>query len=145
MINGPLPQPADWPKNAIFTSGIRRCRWKSSDRCSKRTPIECLADIPTVPRSRYNPQFNHDTLGNALCIHKIDYLALPALGDLRHLRKESPNTGWRDRGFAVTPIICNPANSRTGSTNSSCLACPSSGHLAEIGARISGVSASSWG
>jgi uncharacterized protein (DUF488 family) len=29
----------------------------------------------------------------------IDYVPLPALGGLRHARKDSPNTGWRNTSF----------------------------------------------
>jgi uncharacterized protein (DUF488 family) len=52
-----------------------------------------------VPRSRHNPQFNGDTLGHALKPENIDYIPLPALGGLRHARKDSPNTGWRNTSF----------------------------------------------
>jgi uncharacterized protein (DUF488 family) len=61
--------------------------------------IKCVADIRTVPRSRHNPQFNGDTLGNALHACNIDYVQLPELGGLRHARQDSPNTGWRNSSF----------------------------------------------
>jgi hypothetical protein len=61
--------------------------------------IARLADIRTLPRSRHNPQFNGDTLGISLRTVKIHYVALPALGGLRHARKDSPNTGWRNESF----------------------------------------------
>lgn len=61
--------------------------------------IKCVADIRTVPRSRHNPQFNGDTLDTALRAHNIDYVLLPALGGLRHARKDSLNTGWRNTSF----------------------------------------------
>jgi uncharacterized protein (DUF488 family) len=56
-----------------------------------------------VPRSRHNPQFNRETLPEALKSAGISYLHLPGLGGLRHAKKDSPNTGWRNasfRGFA---------------------------------------------
>lgn len=62
-----------------------------------------LADVRTVPRSRRNPQFNRETLPNALKPAGIDYVHLPGLGGLRHPRTDSPNAGWRNdsfRGFA---------------------------------------------
>jgi len=52
-----------------------------------------------VPRSRHNPQFNGDTLGQALRACKIDYVPMQALGGLRHARKDSANTGWRNTSF----------------------------------------------
>ncbi len=61
--------------------------------------IACLADIRTVPRSRHNPQFNGDALTRALRPENIDYVPLPALGGLRHARKDSLNTGWRNKSF----------------------------------------------
>jgi uncharacterized protein (DUF488 family) len=65
--------------------------------------VETLADVRTVPRSRHNPQFNRDTLPGRLAAAGIAYLHLPALGGLRHPRRDSNNTGWRNasfRGFA---------------------------------------------
>ncbi len=62
-----------------------------------------LLDVRTVPRSRFNPQFNKDTLPGALRAAGIAYDHLPALGGLRHPRADSPNTAWRNasfRGFA---------------------------------------------
>ncbi len=61
--------------------------------------IECLADIRSVPRSRHNPQFNADALASALSANEIEYIPLPALGGLRHPRKDSLNTGWRNESF----------------------------------------------
>lgn len=65
--------------------------------------VECVVDIRTIPRSRYNPQFNKDTLLAELAKMKIDYIHLEGLGGLRHTTADSPNTGWRNasfRGFA---------------------------------------------
>jgi len=60
-----------------------------------------LVDVRTIPRSRHNPQFNRDALAKSLA--PISYTHTPELGGLRHARKDSPNTGWRNlsfRGFA---------------------------------------------
>jgi uncharacterized protein (DUF488 family) len=65
--------------------------------------IQLLVDVRTVPRSRHNPQFNRDTLPASLQRAHIDYLHMPELGGLRHARKDSTNTAWRNlsfRGFA---------------------------------------------
>jgi uncharacterized protein (DUF488 family) len=61
--------------------------------------IDLLADVRTVPRSRHNPQFNRETLPGSLAAAGIDYLHMPALGGLRHPRKDSANTGWRNESF----------------------------------------------
>lgn len=58
-----------------------------------------LVDVRTVPRSRHNPQFNRDTLPEALQGAGIAYLHMPGLGGLRHPRADSPNTAWRNEGF----------------------------------------------
>jgi len=61
--------------------------------------VKRLVDVRTVPRSRHNPQFNKDSLPRQLEHHGISYLHLPALGGLRHPRKDSLNLGWRNTGF----------------------------------------------
>jgi uncharacterized protein (DUF488 family) len=69
----------------------------------KAHEIQLLVDVRTVPRSRHNPQFNRDTLPDSLRPAGIDYLHLSELGGLRHARKDSTNTAWRNlsfRGFA---------------------------------------------
>ena len=65
--------------------------------------VKRLLDVRTVPRSRRNPQFNRETLPDSLTQVKIRYTHLAELGGLRHPRRDSPNTGWRNssfRGFA---------------------------------------------
>ena len=65
--------------------------------------VKRLADVRTIPRSRHNPQFNHDTLPEVLRFAGIAYTHMEQLGGLRHARPDSPNTGWRNssfRGFA---------------------------------------------
>lgn len=61
--------------------------------------IAALVDIRTVPKSRHNPQFNRDALSESLPARGLDYRHLPALGGLRHTRKDSPNGGWRNASF----------------------------------------------
>lgn len=61
--------------------------------------IELLADIRTVPRSRKNPQYEQESLARFLVEHGIAYLHLRALGGLRHPKKDSTNTGWRNASF----------------------------------------------
>ncbi len=62
-----------------------------------------VIDIRTVSRSRHNPQFNRETLPEALDTAGISYLHISGLGGLRHPHPDSQNTGWRNssfRGFA---------------------------------------------
>jgi uncharacterized protein (DUF488 family) len=65
--------------------------------------VQALVDVRTVPRSRHNPQFNRDALPQTLQAAGIGYIHMPELGGLRHARRDSVNTGWRNasfRGFA---------------------------------------------
>ena len=65
--------------------------------------VKHLVDVRTIPRSRHNPQFNRETLPEALRLNGIAYSHMAALGGLRHARPDSPNTGWHNasfRGFA---------------------------------------------
>jgi uncharacterized protein (DUF488 family) len=61
--------------------------------------VGCLVDVRTMPRSRYNPQFNKEALAEALAAHEIAYEHIPGLGGLRHPLKDSLNTGWRNDSF----------------------------------------------
>ncbi len=61
--------------------------------------VELLVDVRTVPRSRHNPQFNRETLPDALRCVQIDYLHLGELGGLRKPRADSTNTAWRNLSF----------------------------------------------
>jgi len=61
--------------------------------------VHRLVDVRTVPRSRHNPQFNKDSLPQALERAGIAYTHMPALGGLRHPRKDSLNLGWQNEGF----------------------------------------------
>jgi uncharacterized protein (DUF488 family) len=61
--------------------------------------VDLLVDVRTVPKSRYNPQFNTEDLPAPLLRAGIEYIHMPGLGGLRHARKDSINTGWRNDGF----------------------------------------------
>jgi len=99
MTKKPSPQETQWPIGAVFTVGHSTLPIERFAAMLHAYGIECLADIRTVPRSRHNPQFNSEELGEALKKENIDYVLLQALGGLRHPRKDSINTGWRNKGF----------------------------------------------
>lgn len=61
--------------------------------------VRMLADIRTVPKSGHNPQFAQENLSPALQKAGIDYQWHRNLGGLRHARKDSINTGWRNASF----------------------------------------------
>jgi len=59
-------------------------------------------DVRTVPKSRFNPQFNRDALAQSLSGAGIGYRHMPALGGLRRPRKDggpSPNGFWKEENF----------------------------------------------
>jgi uncharacterized protein (DUF488 family) len=61
--------------------------------------ITLVLDVRTIPRSRWNPQFNQETLASALGGSNIGYQHLPGLGGLRLANKGSINGGWRNASF----------------------------------------------
>src|SRR3954453_3789362 len=61
--------------------------------------VKRLIDVRTVPRSRYNPQYNREALDSQLRDSGIGYEHMKALGGLRHPRKNSSNMGWRNESF----------------------------------------------
>jgi uncharacterized protein (DUF488 family) len=65
----------------------------------KAHEIKVLVDVRTVPRSRFNPQFDRANLPKSLSQAGIEYLHMPELGGLRQPRKDSTNLGWRNASF----------------------------------------------
>lgn len=61
--------------------------------------VERLIDIRTIPRSRHNPQFNADALPKSLAAAGLDYVHLKELGGLRHAKRDSINTAWKNASF----------------------------------------------
>ncbi|HWB31111.1 MAG TPA: DUF488 domain-containing protein [Vicinamibacterales bacterium] len=64
--------------------------------------IARLVDVRTIPRSRFNPQFNTDTLPESLALVEIEYEHLPALGGRRGKdRTVAPevNAFWTHESF----------------------------------------------
>jgi uncharacterized protein (DUF488 family) len=65
--------------------------------------IRKVVDVRTIPGSARNPQYGKDVLESSLREHHIAYRHMPGLGGLRHAKKDSINTGWKNasfRGFA---------------------------------------------
>jgi len=46
--------------------------------------VKRVVDVRTIPRSRYNPQFNSDALAATLHASGIAYTSMKELGGLRH-------------------------------------------------------------
>jgi uncharacterized protein (DUF488 family) len=65
----------------------------------KEHSVEEIVDVRSVPKSRYCPQFNSDSLSESLRKADIRYAHIEKLGGLRHSRKDSINLGWRNASF----------------------------------------------
>jgi uncharacterized protein (DUF488 family) len=64
--------------------------------------VELVADVRTMPRSRTNPQYNKETLPEALKRFHISYRHFPPLGGLRPKARDIPpttNAFWRNASF----------------------------------------------
>lgn len=87
----------------VFTIGHSTRTWEVFLGLLRANGIERVIDVRSIPRSQHNPQFNRETLSANLRYARIGYVHLRKLGGLRHARRDSPNTGWRNasfRGFA---------------------------------------------
>jgi uncharacterized protein (DUF488 family) len=98
---GPEPeQESDQkPSLTIFTVGHSTHSLEEFVDMLKAHDIAQLVDVRTIPKSRRVPQFNAESLAAALPKLGIEYVHLKTLGGLRHARKDSVNTGWRNASF----------------------------------------------
>lgn len=83
----------------IYTIGHSTRKIEEFIGLLKHYEIEMIVDVRTIPKSRYNPQFNEDELKEALKKAGISYRHLTKLGGLRHTTKDSVNTGWTNKSF----------------------------------------------
>jgi len=87
----------------VLTVGHSTRTWKTFLDLLRAHRVKRVIDVRSIPRSRHNPQFDRATLSKKLRAARIGYVHLRKLGGLRHARRDSPNTGWRNasfRGFA---------------------------------------------
>lgn len=61
--------------------------------------ITHIVDIRTIPKSRYVPWFDENTLKEGLNKVNISYTHISALGGLRKTNKDSINQGWHNASF----------------------------------------------
>jgi uncharacterized protein (DUF488 family) len=84
---------------ALYTIGHSTRSFEELVDLLRASGVEVLADVRTVPRSRRVPHFDRAALAERLPRHGIECRHLPALGGLRHPRRDSINTGWRNEAF----------------------------------------------
>ncbi len=95
------PQYASEPP-AVYTVGHSTRTIPEFVELLNKGPVELVVDIRSVPRSRTNPQFNLDTLPEALAAWQIGYMQIPELGGLRKRSKIVPpevNGFWINQSF----------------------------------------------
>ncbi len=95
------PQYASEPP-AVYTVGHSTRTIPEFVELLNKGPVELVVDIRSVPRSRTNPQFNLDTLPEALAAWQIAYMQIPELGGLRRKSKIVPpevNGFWINQSF----------------------------------------------
>lgn len=100
---GSMPQAGARTRRIVLSIGHSIRTQKEFIALLQAHNVKRLVDVRTIPRSRHNPQFNHDRIARALRRARISYLHMAGLGGFRHARRDSPNTAWRNasfRGFA---------------------------------------------
>jgi uncharacterized protein (DUF488 family) len=83
----------------MLTIGHSTLRIETFLAILRENGVRVLADIRSIPKSRHNPQFAQENLAPALDGAGIEYRWQKSLGGLRHARKDSINTGWRNASF----------------------------------------------
>lgn len=89
-------------KLPFFTIGHSNRSFEEFVELLGSADIGLVVDIRTIPRSRANPQFNQDTLSEALAHFHISYEHVSALGGLRgKVRNVSPDVDgfWTNQRF----------------------------------------------
>jgi uncharacterized protein (DUF488 family) len=88
-----------WKGVRVFTVGHSTRPLAELVALLRAFEVTLLADIRTIPRSRHNPQYDGDSLRQALRARRLRYAQIAELGGLRRSRGDSPNTGWRNASF----------------------------------------------
>lgn len=87
------------PDQSVLTIGHSTRTLEEFLRILKGFTVTLVVDVRSVPRSRYNPQFNKETLPIALKLEGIKYVHMPEIGGLRRPKADSVNTAWRNKSF----------------------------------------------
>ena len=86
----------------IFTIGHSTRSIAEFVELLRRGPVDLVVDVRTVPRSRRNPQYNEDALGDELAPYQVGYARIGDLGGLRGRSTEVPaevNAFWENQSF----------------------------------------------
>jgi uncharacterized protein (DUF488 family) len=87
------------PETTVLTVGHSTRTLTEFTAILKAYDVELVVDVRTVPRSRHNPQFNKETLPDALKAEGIRYVHMLELGGLHRASNDTVNNAWRDKSF----------------------------------------------
>ena len=87
------------PEFTILTIGHSTRALPEFIEMLKAYQVTLVIDVRSVPRSRHNPQFNKETLPNALKLEGVDYVHMPDIGGLRRPKSDSVNMAWDNKSF----------------------------------------------
>ncbi|RPI04900.1 MAG: DUF488 domain-containing protein [Ignavibacteriae bacterium] len=83
----------------IFTIGHSTRPLDAFTHILQSHAITRVVDVRTIPRSRHNPQYNHETLPAALKEKGVEYTHMAGLGGLRRAQPDGLNAGWHNPSF----------------------------------------------
>jgi len=89
-------------KPPIFTIGHSTRSIPEFVEILRAGPVNLVVDVRTVPKSRRNPQYNEDALGEELAPYQLGYRRIAGLGGLRGRSHEVPadvNGFWENQSF----------------------------------------------
>jgi uncharacterized protein (DUF488 family) len=89
-------------KLPFFTIGHSNRSLEEFARLLTEADVALVADVRRMPKSRANPQFNEDTLPEALAVFGVAYEHMAALGGLRGKARSLPadvNGLWTNESF----------------------------------------------
>jgi uncharacterized protein (DUF488 family) len=89
------------PEQPIFTIGHSTRTIAEFADILQRSAVDLVVDVRTIRRSRHNPQYNEELLGDALAPYAIGYSPAPRLGGLRGGSGVPPETNafWKNQSF----------------------------------------------
>ena len=93
------PKVSSEAETTIFTIGHSTRTLAEAIHLLKAYNVDLVVDVRTVPRSRHNPQFNKESLPDALKMEGIKYIHMPELGGFRRPSPDSPNIAWKNKSF----------------------------------------------
>jgi uncharacterized protein (DUF488 family) len=88
--------------NPFFTIGHSTRPIEEFASLLSEADVRLVVDVRTVPRSRFNPQFNRDAFAASLAARGVAYEHLAGLGGLRGAQRDVPpetNAFWANASF----------------------------------------------